>query len=288
MARTALPKILCVVGPTSSGKTALALELAKQQNGEIINADARQIYRGFVIGTGQPTKEEQQGILHHLFGFVEPERIYSVAEWKAEALQKIHEVIARQKLPIVVGGTGLYLQALIDNFEPPNVPPQPELREELSTLPREALIARLEETDPDAVTWVDLKNRRRIERALEVVLTTGKSFKEQRMQGEPLVEAKLIAIQRTPGELRERINQTIDAMLERGWRDEVSALHSSGIPWDAPAMTSIGYRELGAVLRGEMTDAEAEEQIRLNTWHYAKRQLTWFKRDARIEWRAAS
>lgn len=279
-----IPKVLCVVGPTSSGKTALSLELAKKYNGEIVNADARQIYRGFVIGTGQPTQEEQQDMPHHLFGFLEPERVYSVAEWKEAVLNVVHEITARSKLPILVGGTGLYIQALVDNFEPPSVPPQPELRAELEQQTLEQLVQRLAKEDPDTITWVDLKNRRRVERALEVVLTTGKSFKEQRGKGEPRVQAELIAIKRTPEALRARINAAIDQMLARGWKSEVAQLHAAGVAWETPAMTSIGYRELGAVLRGEMDESTAVEQIRNATWQYAKRQMTWFKRDSRIHW----
>lgn len=279
-----LPRIVCIVGPTSSGKTALSLEIAKTFNGEIVNADARQVYRGFVIGTGQPTKEEQQGIPHHLFGFLEPEQIYTVTEWKASALACIKEIIARGKLPILVGGTGLYFQALVDNYEPPAVPPQPELRADMEKRTLEQLVRQLEKLDPDAVTWVDLKNRRRVERALEVVTATGKSFKAQRAQGEKLVDAFILGRQRSTEELRERINAAIDQMLARGWKEEVEALHASGIAWDAPAMTSIGYRDLGELIREDVTFDEALDHIRIATWQYAKRQLTWFKRDERIRW----
>lgn len=279
-----LPRIVCIVGPTSSGKTALSLEIAKQFDGEIVNADARQVYRGFVIGTGQPTQEEQQGISHHLFGFLEPEQIYTVTEWKTAALACIKDIVARGKLPILVGGTGLYFQALVDNYEPPAVPPQPELRAEMEKRTLEQLVRQLEKLDPDAVTWVDLKNRRRVERALEVVTATGKSFKAQRLQGEKLVDALILGRQRSPEELRERINTAIDQMMARGWKEEVEALHASGVAWDAPAMTSIGYRDLGELIRGDVSFEEALEHIQIATWQYAKRQLTWFKRDERIRW----
>lgn len=262
----------------------MSLEIAKKFNGEIVNADARQIYKGFVIGTGQPTKEEQQGVPHHLFGFLEPEQIYSVTEWKESALDGIRDIVARGKLPILVGGTGLYIQALVDNYEPPIVPPQPELRAEMADRSLEQLVRRLEKADPDAVTWVDLKNRRRVERTLEVVTATGKSFKEQRLQGKPLVDALLLGLQRSPEELRTRINGAIDQMFTRGWKDEVTHLHASGVPWDAPAMTSIGYRDVGELLREEVSFDEAREHIEIATWHYAKRQLTWFKKDQRIQW----
>lgn len=279
-----LPRIVCIVGPTSSGKTALSLEIAKTFNGEIVNADARQIYRGFVIGTGQPTLEEQQGIPHHLFGFLEPERIYSVAEWKRSALDAIRDISLRGKLPVLVGGTGMYLQALVDNYEPPTVPAQPELRTEMAQRSLEQLVRMLERLDPDAATWVDLKNRRRVERAIEVVTTTGKSFKEQRLRGERLVDALLIGLQRSPEELRARINASIDRMFAAGWKEEVLSLHTSGVAWDAPAMTSIGYRDIGELIREEVLFEEALEHIRTATWRYAKRQLTWFKKDQRIQW----
>ncbi|MBP9762193.1 tRNA (adenosine(37)-N6)-dimethylallyltransferase MiaA [Patescibacteria group bacterium] len=279
-----LPKIVSIVGPTSSGKTALSLELAKRFKGEIINADARQIYKGFIIGTGQPTKEEQADIPHHLFGFLAPDQIYSVTEWKAAALAAVRDVVARGKLPILVGGTGLYIQSLVDNYEPPQVPPQPELRAEMASRSLEQLIRRLEKADPEAATWVDLKNRRRVERALEVVTTTGTSFKEQRLQGESLVDAFLLGLQRSPEELRTRINAAIERMFADGWKEEVQKLHASGIPWDAPAMTSIGYRDVGEFIRGDVSYEEALDHIRAATWQYAKRQLTWFKKDQRIQW----
>lgn len=279
-----LPRILCIVGPTSSGKTALALEVAKNFEGEIVNADARQIYQGFVIGTGQPTQEEREGIPHHLFGFLEPDRVSSVTEWKERALDAIRGISSRGKLPVLVGGTGLYVQALVDNYEPPRVAAQPELRAEMADLSLEQLVRRLEKLDPDAVTWVDLKNRRRVERAIEVVTTTGTSFKEQRLQGAPLVDALLVGLQRSPEELRTRIYASIDRMLEQGWRDEVVGLHASGVAWDAPAMTSIGYRDVAELIRGEVSLEEAREHIQKSTWQYAKRQLTWFKKDQRIQW----
>lgn len=281
---TDLPRVLCIVGPTSSGKTSLGIALAKKFDGEVINADARQIYRGFDIGTGKPSEEEREGIPHHLMSFVEPTRTFTVAEWRIEALALVRSISSRGKLPIIVGGTGLYIQALIDNYQIPSVPPQPEFRATMEGRPLEELVRLLREKDPEAAETVDLKNPRRVLRALEVVTFTGASFSSQRTKEPPVVEALMLAPLRTKEELDARIDAAVDRMIERGWIEEIRGLHAEGVAWDAPAMTSIGYRELGAFVRGECSLEEAVRLTKRATRQYAKRQMTWFKRDERIQW----
>jgi tRNA dimethylallyltransferase len=278
-----LPRILCIVGPTSSGKTALSLALAKKFDGEIVNADARQLYRGFDIGTGKPSFEERTGVPHYLFD-EDPAQQISVSEWKEKALACIREIVSRGRLPILVGGTGLYVQALVDNFSIPEVAPQVELRDELSSLSLEALVKRLEEVDPDALEIVDLKNPRRVIRALEVALTTGRSFVDARQKGESLVDALQLGIERSREDLYARSEAAVDEMLARGWIDEVRRLLAQGFIKETPAMSAIGYRELVDVIEGRSTLTEVVPGIKQATRNYIKRQVTWFKRDERIVW----
>ena len=289
-----LPKVLCIVGPTSSGKTSLSLKLTHQFQGEIINADARQIYRGFDIGTGKPKGEwltnggrmvySVEGIDHYLIDHLAPEQSSTAAEWKVEAMNCIQGIKERNHLPIIVGGTGLYIQSLIDNYDMPAVAPQPEMRERMAMMSLEDLVKELQEVDPMSMETVDLKNPRRVMRAIEVARMTGESFREQRKKHAAVVDPLFIGIERNPEELRERINQSIDRMLAAGWIEEVKALHEKGVAWGAPAMTSLGYREIGAYLREEYTKEQMIEKIRIYTWQYARRQMTWFRKEQRIHW----
>lgn len=286
-----LPRIVCVVGPTSSGKTALSLLLAKQFDGEIVNADARQLYRGFAIGTGKPSlplqlplgQGESLSIPHDLFD-EDPTQSLTVTEWREKALVCIREIVSRGRLPILVGGTGLYVQTLVDNLSIPEVPPQIELRKALASLSLTELVERLRTVDPDAAMVVDLDNPRRVMRALEVALATGHSFLEARQKGPPLVEALQLGIERTREDLYARAEATVDDMLARGWLEEVRGLIAQGFSKDDPAMSAIGYRELVDVIEGRSTLFEAVSHIKQATRHYIKRQITWFKRDDRILW----
>lgn len=293
--KRALPRVLCIVGPTSSGKTLLGIRLAQAFQGEIINADARQVFQEFDIGTGKPQGGKRktvgsrkmylfEGVPHYLMDFLPPTNTMTVAEWQEKALIAVKGITKRKKLPIVVGGTGLYIQALVDNYTIPQVPPQPEFRKAMETKPLSDLVKLLLRVDPDAKDKVDLKNPRRVLRALEVATFTGKPFTQQKVSAKPVIDPFMIAIKRERDELRERINQAVDAYIEAGWLDEIRKVRDLGIPWDAPAMTSIGYRELGAYIRGECGIDEAVRKTKEATWQYAKRQLTWFKRDQRIHW----
>jgi tRNA dimethylallyltransferase len=292
--RHALPRVVFVVGPTSSGKTALGLRLAKLLNGEIINADARQVYRDVSIGTGKPPGKRLkkghrgmylvEGIPHYLMDFLPPDRTYTVAEWRESAMKAIHGIIRRKKLPIVVGGTGLYVSALIDNYQFPGVEPQPAMRAAFESKSLEELVRALLTADPGAADVVDLKNKRRVIRAFEVVTFSGLKFSEARGKAEPLVHSLLVGIQRPPEELYARLGQTIDEMMAHGLVDEVRTLLHKGISPDAPAMTSIGYTDIARYLRGELSLEAVTTLIKLRTRQYTKRQITWFKRDKRIHW----
>jgi len=292
--KSQLPRIVCVVGPTSSGKTALAIRLAKQFDGEIINADARQCYTHFSIGTGKPigmrgTYEGRRafvvnGIPHYLMDFLDPGVQLTAAEWRETALTAVKGITKRNRLPLVVGGTGLYVQALVDNFTFPKVEPKPHLRAAFEKKSLEELAALLIKLDPDAEQAVDLKNPRRVIRALEVVTFTGKPFTAQKKVGKPVVDAFQVGIKWPRVELNKRIDAEIEDMVERGWIDEIREIIAKGISLDAPAMTSIGYRELLAYIRGQKTLDDAITACKTAVHRYAKRQETWFRRDVRIRW----
>lgn len=280
-----LPRIVCIVGPTSSGKSALALHAAKLFQGEIINADARQLYKGCTIGTGAPTERSKEDVPHHLYGVFEPTDTVTVADWKRLAIEKVQEITGRGNLPILVGGTGLYIQALIDNHLLPEVPPHPELRRSLEGKSLDALLVELERVDPSALEVIDTQNRRRVIRALEIALTIGgSSVVDRRKKGPPLVDALQIGVEHHREELYRRIHEAIDAMIKAGWLAEVEMLLREGVSENAPAMSSIGYRDLVKVCHGIERLEEVIPHIQQATRNYAKRQMTWFRRDPRIRW----
>lgn len=317
-----LPRVLVILGPTSSGKTGLSLRVARDLGGEIINADARQIYKRLNIGTGKPPGRrgrymghnaymvrvphmhnyEKLGINpeqrklevdnpypeipHYLMDFMAPENTISVAEWRRYALTAIKGIIRRGHLPIVVGGTGLYISALVDNFAIPEVPPNPALRKSYEKEPIEKLAALLLKMDPDAEMSINLKNPRHVIRALEICTFTGKPASKLKTKKPPVIDAFQVGLKWPREELKKRINLSITRMMEEGWPEEVRRLHKSGLSWNAPAMTSIGYREMGMYIRGEILFEEAVEKIKKATHQYAKRQETWFKRYKRINWAA--
>ncbi|HWQ99281.1 MAG TPA: tRNA (adenosine(37)-N6)-dimethylallyltransferase MiaA [Candidatus Methylomirabilis sp.] len=292
--RHALPRVVFVVGPTSSGKTDLGLRLAKEFGGEIVNADARQIYRDLSIGTGKPSGKRSRwkghtaymvdGVPHYLMDFLPPDKTYTVAQWREAALRAVKGMVKRGALPIVVGGTGLYVSALIDNYRFPAVAPQPALRKAYEEKSLDELVRLLLVVDPGASGVVDLKNKRRVIRALEVVTYTGRRFSEQRTQGEPLVEAFQVGIHLPKEELFRRIDRSIESMVDEGLIDEARSIFRRGFKPNLPSMTSIGYQEIARYLRGEASLEEALALVKKHTHQYTKRQWTWFKRDPRIRW----
>lgn len=284
----ALPKIIVVVGPTASGKTALGLELAKKFDGEIINADSRQVYTGMNIGTAKiargPGKEYiAEGVRHHLIDVVQPDDEFTLAHYKKMAVVAIDDIIKRGKLPIIVGGTGLYVWSIIDNLDIPAVAPDTVLRAKLEKLNLPELIKLLKEADPLSAGNIDLKNPRRVLRALEVALSTDESFITKRKMLPPLYDVLQLGIIVERDELVKRVNDRVDRQIRDGLVDEVSGL-SKKYAWNLPAMSGIGYRQIGLFLKGEMSLADAVEMIKRDTRRYAKRQITWFKRDKRIHW----
>lgn len=289
-----LPRVVCVVGPTSSGKTALGIRLAKKFHGEIINADSRQIYKDFDIGTGKPIGKRgvSQGhrafivedVPHYLMDFLDPRQMFSVVEWREKAVDAIKGITKRGHLPIVVGGTGLYISALIDNFDFPKVPPNPTLRKAFESKSLDELVKILLKLDPEAEQFIDLKNPRRVIRALEVSTFTGKPFTQQKRTAQPQFETFQVGIRWSREDLYRRNDATVDEMVRRGWGQEVERELAKGVPEDAPAMSSIGYREMLKFVKGETPLEAAIEATKRSVRRYAKRQETWFKRDIRIRW----
>lgn len=284
-----LPRLVAIVGPTASGKSAIALDLAEALGGEIVNGDSRQIYRGMDIGTAKPSPAERRRVRHHLFDIADPRDTYSLALYQKDARRVFDEIWARGSFPWLVGGTGQYIWGLLENWSVPEVAPDVGLRAELTTIAEEqgagALHARLVAVDPVAAERIDARNIRRVVRALEVFQQTGRRISDWQTKGDPPFEYLLFGIDVPLAELDERINRRVDAMMAAGFVDEVRALLDTGVPTDAPAMSSIGYAQLVRHLAGTMTLAAAAEETKRATRRLARRQLQWFRQtDTRIKW----
>jgi tRNA dimethylallyltransferase len=280
--------LLVVVGPTASGKSALALALAERFGGEIINADSRQIYRLMEIGTAKASAADRARVPHHLLDLVWPDEPLTLAQYQAATTSVIADIRVRGRLPLLVGGTGLYVRAVVDGLAIPEVPPQPALRAELGAEARThglaALHARLAALDPAGAGAIDAANPRRLIRALEVCLVTGRPFSEQRGARPTPYNALLLGLNTARDRLYAWADARVDGMLAAGLVHEVHELVVRGYGWDLPALSSLGYREMGAHLRGEMTLAEAAARMKLATHALIRRQLTWFRSDTRIHW----
>lgn len=285
-----MQKLLVIVGPTAVGKTAIAIQLAQRLNGEIISADSMQVYRGMDIGTAKPTLEEQAGVPHHMIDIVDPGEAFTVADFQKMAREKIDEVSARGRLPILAGGTGLYVRAVIDpyNFIPADTDwnLRARLRQQAREAGLESLYKWLSGVDPIAAQRIHPNDERRIIRALEVYQTTGHplSFWEQHTDQSPRYDLLMVGLHRPRAELYERINRRVDLMLEQGLLEEASKLLEQGLDEKFIARQAIGYKEFFAYLRGEESLEEATEKLKQGTRRYAKRQLTWFRADRRIQW----
>ena len=282
------PPIVLVAGPTGVGKSALAVSLAEAVGGEIISADSRQIYRGLEIGTAQPSVSELGRVRHHVVGFLDPDQTFSAAEFVDLAERALGAIAERGRVAFVVGGTHHYVQALLDRLALPRVAPRWQARQALEQTARElgarALHARLAQLDPVAAAAIPASNVRRVIRALEVVEATGIPFSQLgRRRGAPRAALRL-ALTMPRDELYRRVDQRIDDMVRRGWLDEVRGLLASGVPPQAPALTSTGYRELLRHLEGELSLEEAQRLTKYATHAYIRRQYAWLRRDPRLVW----
>ena len=284
------PRVVCLVGPTAAGKTALALALAEQLGGEIVSADSRLVYRRLDIGTAKPTRAEQQRVRHHCLDLVEPTESFDVARYRAAAAAAIADVTARGRVPLVVGGTGLWVRALLRGLCP--APPRvPALRAELDAVAARdgsgALHARLSTLDPVSAARLHPHDRVRIVRAIEVAIASGQplsAWQTAHRFSEAPFDVFCAGLATEPGVLADRIAARVDDMLARGWLGEVAALVADGLTDDAPAWQTLGYRELRSVTRGDLTLAEATVVIRRATLRFAARQRTWFRREPDMHW----
>ena len=280
-----ISNLLVIVGPTAVGKTALAIDLAQSLEGEIVSADSRQIYRGMDIGTAKPTRQEQSRAPHHLIDILAPDEPYTLAQFQSDAYAAIDDILARGKLPLLVGGTGLYVRAVVEGLRIPRVPPNEELRAQLAAQNSLALYERLRGLDPDAAARIDPRNVRRTVRALEVCLTTGRRFSELGRASPPPYRITQIGLTMNRPELYARVDARVERMMEQGLVAEVEALVRQGYGWNLPSMSGLGYREMGAYLRGEVPLDEAVMNIKRNTRDFVRRQYAWFRlKDERIRW----
>lgn len=283
------PPLILIVGPTAVGKTEIAIQLAERFNGEIVSADSRLFYRGMDIGTAKPTAQEQARVPHHLIDIAEPDEILSLAVFQQKAREAIADIHTRNKLPFLVGGTGQYVRAVTEGWTPPEVAPKPGLRDELEKWKEEKgkewLHEKLRGLDPEAASRIDPRNVRRTIRALEVILTSGRKFSEQRGQSDSPYYLVTIGLTRPREELYRRVDERIEAMFASGFVDEVRGLLARGYSSSLPTMSAIGYRECVGVVQGGLTEEQAKVQIRRATRVYVRRQANWFKvSDPNIRW----
>lgn len=284
--------LVALVGPSATGKTALAIQLAERLRERIrcaaVAADSRQIYRLMDIATAKPTPAERAWLPHTLIDIVWPDEDYTLAQYQADARQAIAAIADAGALPLLVGGTGLYVRSVVDGLAIPAVAPQPALRAELETVVEQqgvaALYARLAALDPVAAAQIAPTNARRIIRALEVCLVSGRPFSEQQGARPTPYRTLLLGLTMDRSALYARADTRIDGMLAAGLVEETEGLVARGYGWQLPSMSSLGYREIGAYLRGESSLAEAAERFKLATHGYIRRQVTWFRPDPRIIW----
>lgn len=284
------PKVIVICGPTASGKTALSIELAKKIDGEIISSDSMQIYTDMNIGTAKPTIEEMQGIKHYMLDFVKPDERYSVADFKKDAEKAIDEVLKKGKTPIVVGGTGLYVDSLIYGIEYQNIEFDEEYRTELENRVinegLETLYEEARKVDSHAMEKISKNDKKRILRVLEIYKATGKTKTEQEIESRKngvKYDYKVFAINMDREKLYERINKRVDIMIEQGLVEEVKKLLTKYESFPT-AMQGLGYKEVVEYLQNKITREEMIEKIKMETRRYAKRQLTWFRKNKQTIW----
>jgi len=278
-------KLVAIVGPTAVGKTALAVELVRRLDGEIIGADSRQVYRYMDIGTAKPTAEERTAAPHHLIDVVDPDEPFGLEQWLELAHGALEDVWSRGKQPLLVGGSGQYVWALLEGWRVPRVPPRSELRRELEAQPPAALVEQLRRVDPEAGRFIDPRNIRRVVRALEVCRVTGKPFSYWRAKAPPPFETLIIGLGLPRQELYRRIDERVEAMVRAGLADEVRRLLTMGYARGLPSMSATGYKEICQYLAGEVDLATAVTRIKMATHRVARHQNAWFKQsDPRIHW----
>lgn len=275
------PKIVVVVGPTASGKSALAIKIAKNFGGEIISADSRQIYRGMDIGAGKVTKAEQKQAKHWLIDIISPKTNFSAAKFKKMADKKIREALKRGKLPIIVGGTGFWIKAIVDNVKFPEVDPDWKLRKKLSEKSTDMIFKMLQNLDPDRAAKIDPYNKVRLIRAIEIAKALGKV---PRLKSAPKYNTIQIGVSWPKEALSQRIKIRLDKRFKQGMTKEVEKLHKQSVSWKRLENFGLEYRWIAKYLQGKMILEEMKKKLFVEIKNYAKRQMTWFRKDKRIHW----
>ena len=278
-----LKPLIVILGPTASGKSDLAIKLARKFNGEIVSADSRQIYKEMNIGTAKVTKKEMQNIPHYLLDIINPDQKFTLAQYKKQAIKTIKEIQKKNKLPFLVGGTMLYIQSIVDNLQIPEVKPDKKLRQELEIKTNQELYNQLKKIDPDALKVININNKRRMIRALEVCLITGKKFSKQKTKGSQLFNILQIGLKPDDKVLEQKISQRADKMIKAGLIKEIKNLIKK-YNQENYSMNSIGYQEIISYINKEITLDQAKELIKIHTRQYFKRQMSWFRRDKKINW----
>ncbi len=276
-----LPKLIVVLGPTASGKSDLAVELAKKFNGEVISADSRQVYKGMDLGTGKITKKEMKGVFHHLIDVYSPKKVFTVAEYKKLAEVSIQDILKRNKLPIICGGTGFYIDAVVNGQIFPEVPPNKDLRFKIQDLRIDQLVKMLEELDPERAETVDIKNKVRLVRAIEIATVLGKVPK---IKTEKKYNTLYIGINWPKEVLAKRIYDRIISRIKEGMIEEIRKLHTDGVSWKRMFALGLEYRYISLFLQGKLTEEEMIETLYTKICQFKKRQMTWFKRNNNIVW----
>ena len=282
-------KAVFVVGPTAVGKSSFAIELAERIDGEIISADSRYLYRRMDIGTAKPSPTDRARVPHHLIDVAEPDQPWSLAEYVEACKQLIEEINMRKRLPLVVGGTGQYVRALLEGWSMPKHSNDPSLRAALQLIADrdgiEALYEKLVEADPAAASKIDKRNVRRVIRALEVIAISGRPFSDQRKKSQPGFDYKIVGLTLLRDTLYARIDARVDSMIANGLIDETRALASQGYAWDLPSLSAIGYKQIGMYLRAECDLNEAVRLIKHDTRRFVRQQYNWFRlSDPKIKW----
>ena len=285
-----MQKLIVILGPTASGKSDIAVALAKKFSGEIISADSRQVYKGLNVGTGKITKKEMGGVKHHLLDVAFPKKRFSASDFKILSTEAIVKIVSKNKIPIICGGTGFYIDALLGDKQIPEVPPNEKLRKQLEKKSVGELLEILKKLDPERAENIDAKNPRRLIRAIEICKIIGKvplfNPKKQNFSGQANLKYEVlkIGIKMEEKELKSRINKRLKKRIEQGMIIEAKKLHNKGLSWKRMWELGLEYGALADFLEKKINKKEMIERLQKEIWHYAKRQITWFKRDKSIIW----